>query len=308
MKSPITTQRISPLLRALLLAIGFAALTTTSHAATYYLQATTGNTDWTSNTSVWWNQTTGGGSHPSAISGNDFDVNGFFITATNGTNTFPGNSLTLDGGGGVRIRGNTTISNTLSTGGKLYAQDVSGLTYTLTNFNAISGTTSLEEDNGGTANLTVNIGTITGAGNLAATTTSAFNETVVLSLTSGSGWTGNLNVGNGGSPLTLQLGSNLSWDGGLIATNASSRISLGSDTITVSSLTLNGTSLGAGTYSDSYLNTNYGSIFTSATDSGSITVEAMLAPEPSSFALMLCGCGALFVFLRGKRKANQLVS
>lgn len=70
---------------------------------------------------------------------------------------------------------------------------------------------------------------------------------------------------------------------------------------TVGSLTINGFSLGAGTYSYDYLNTNFDAYFNTTGLGGSITV----VPEPGSLCLMAMAAGMAILRKRVRRNAGN---
>lgn len=269
-----------------------------SQAATYYLKTTlSAGNDWnaTGNYSL---TTDGTGASPSgSISGHDLDFFGRSVNTSSNATTFNGSSLTLNGGTlGLRNNGAKTIGNFIAgTGtGTLNFTDSTTASLVVTSFTATTNSlTRLGDLNGSGVSTAithaVGITTLTGSGDLTVTASSGVNpggsKVIVLTVTNATNFTGDIDLTQGANLAYLQFGNDAVFgSGGLIATAATSRITLDRN-ITVASLSLNGNSLSAGTYSYATLNGDpgYDTIFTNGAFSGSITV----VPEPATLGLAL---------------------
>lgn len=282
------------------LLLGVAALglcSVPSQAAVYYLKTGVGGTNWGVPTD-WNTQVDGLGTNASTMTGNDFFVtSGRTVGTPSGNSAFGGVSLTIDNGGtfSVRNSGTKTISNLVANSGATFTANTANVllsaTTTIngnTNFNYIAATSTS----------TFNLGVLSGSGNISLSATGA-NDVFIINATSANNYTGTIGWTGSNLPV-LQFGSGLTFGGGLVAADATSRINLDQN-VTFSSLTLNGTSLGAGTYSYLYLNTNYDTIFVNG-GSGSITV----VPEPATVVCVLGGMGVILLARRRVASKNLM--
>jgi hypothetical protein len=274
-----------------------------TQAAPYYWQLTTANidnTDWNNSTPFNTAQD-GTGSSAVGFSGtNEYHVeSGKGIRTPNGASTFSGTlnnaPLYLDGGW-LRVRGasgHSVATLNLTTSSRIYVQDGSVSSLTATILNNSAGTTNLEANSGGGALVfTLNVGTLSGSGNFALNTTAPdpLAKTISLNITTASAWTGNITWADTDT-LVLDFGANTTFGGSLTALGTS-RINLDQN-VTFAAVTLNGTNLDPGTYSYSYLNSNFDTIFLDG-GSGSITV----VPEPATAVCFLGGFGLLMLARR----------
>lgn len=253
-----------------------------AQSAPYYLQANSPNTaagNNINNVANYWSQTTGGGTNPGAMAGNDFSNNGWDIRvspgSTAGSVTFLGNSLILtNGSASMRVAGGTATVGTINSLGGTGIYSGGAATLAVTTFTNAGNTTLVNSGASGTI-FHLNSTTLSGGGDLILNSTTGTGRKIQLTISTGTGFDGDI-LWTGTNLPVLQFGNNLSLGGGLIATNAASRIFL-DKAVTLASLTLNGTSLAAGTYTYSYLNTNYDTIFVDG-GSGSITVVPPIQP------------------------------
>lgn len=269
-------------------------------AAVYYIQANspnnaTGNN--INNVGNYWDQTSGGGIHPASMAGNDFSNNGWDIRispgSTAGSVTFLGDSLILNNGSAsMRVAGGTATVGTINSLGGTGIFSGGAATLAVTTFSNAGNTTLVNSGTSGTI-FHLSSTTLSGAGDLILNSTTGTGRNIQLTINTGTAFTGDI-LWTGTNMPVLQFGNNLSLGGGLIATNAASRIFLNRD-VTFANLNLNGSNLAAGSYSYSYLTSNYGTIFTSG-GSGSITV----VPEPSVVFLVALGL-ALIIYFRRRR-------
>lgn len=281
--------------------LSFAAL---SHSAPYYTQAnmTAGNQT-IENLSLWFDQSTGGGNSPLTFNGNQFYSNGFALRSGISSTTW-GNASTalfLNSGIGVGQLGTNTltIANLTTYAGasaRINPRSNNGIAnLAVSNFTNDVNTMLDSTSSNINRSISLSIGTLTGAGDFLIHGNSGGTNgaDVFLSVTNASGFTGDIRWGTSANTV-LSFQNDLNSAGALIALSTS-RISLHQD-VSFASVTLNGFSLAQGTYSYSYLNTNFDAIFLDG-GSGSITV----VPEPATG--MLLGVG-LMVFL-GKRSARR---
>lgn len=123
------------------------------------------------------------------------------------------------------------------------------------------------------------------------------NNVLTIDATSASGYTGNFVwIGSSSNIVALDFGSALTFGGGLVANDSNSRISLDQD-VTFASVTLNGVSLAADTYTLAELEAIAPTIFNDV-GSGSITV----VPEPGT---ALCFLGGIGVLLSARRRVSS---
>lgn len=263
-----------------------------AHAAEYYLQASQGTSATWNQLSQWFDQPSGGGSNPATFAGHDFFSNGFTVrTGTGGftfgnatTNLFLNSKIVVRTGGSPNF---STVPNLITSGTAQIAAGAGSAALAVTNFTN-GTTTNFTGDSTSGRNLTVNIGTLDGAGDLALFQTT----TVHLSITDASGFTGNITWGDASNSV-LNFGNDLVSGGGLVALGTS-RIALDQN-VTFASVTLDGVSLAAGTYSFTALNLAFDDIFV---DGGSGSIHVV--PEPASAALVLAGAGLAL----GRRRAE----
>ncbi len=157
-----------------------------------------------------------------------------------------------------------------------------------------AGTTTFSASAGRSFDLTITeklngSGTIVFSGGA---TTSNFRLT---NIANAADFTGTFSLTGG----TLLFAADLSASKASLTIGSGTLVNL-SHSVSVSALNIAGTTLANGTYSYTWLNENFGTIFTAGSvDNGSITVGVI--PEPSAFAA-LAGLGALaFATLRRRR-------
>lgn len=222
--------------------------------------------------------------------------NGFTLRTPENTsvNTFAGAKLILNGGS---LSMKTTNNSARAIVGSL---ETSGTTSIVAaNANHYHALEAVIFDQAGTTNFTASAGrsidlivnTLSGTGTMTFTggaTTSNFR----FHITNASAFTGAFEF-NAGS---LLLQNDLSLGGSInIATGSLVNLTHG---VSVAGLSIAGDNLGPGTYSYSWLNTNYSAIFTAGSvENGFISV----IPEPSSFAA-LAGLGVLAVAALRRRR------
>lgn len=202
-------------------------------------------------------------------------TNGFNLRSPSGNTPFGGARLTLDAT--LLMRNNQTAN---------HVQAVHGSTFSVGDNNLRRLTVTLFEQSGTTTYVTSTsnarghgliYSTLTGNG------TMQFNGLATASpflfdIADATGYSGEFMFNQG----TFSFDQNLSSAASLTI-SGTSIVNL-THAIAVTSLNINGDNLGAGTYNYSYLNTNYGSIFTSGSfEDGMITV----VPEPSAYALIV---------------------
>lgn len=298
MKNPSIFTR--PELPWKILFVGIAALglfSMPSQAAVYYLKAGVGSTNW-GVASDWNTQVDGLGVNASTMTGNDFFVtSGRTVGTPTGNSTFGGVSLTIDNGGtfSVRNSGTKTISNLAANSGATFTANTTNVLLSATT--TISGNTNFNFI-AASSTSTFSLGVLSGSGNISLSATGA-NDVFIVDATSATNYTGTIGWTGSNLPV-LQFGSTLTFGGGLVAADATSRINLDQN-VTFSSVTLNGMSLDAGTYSYLYLNTNYDTIFVNG-GSGSITV----VPEPATAVCVVGGIGAFFLARRRNVSKNSM--
>lgn len=223
---------------------------------------------------------------------------------TPGTNTgaaandaFAGGTLILDGADllqrstGTRV---ASVGNLITLGGTTIRSGQSAIqNLSVTNFTAYSGNTTFNSLVGRGFNLSIT--NLTGAGNIVFTNGGTYN----LNIANTAGFTGDMSLTAGSLGEVTKLGflADLTFDGALTI-NSGNTVNL-THGVSVSSLAIAGDNLGPGTYTYSWLNSNYATIFTAGSiDNGFISV----IPEPSSFAA-LAGLGVLgFVATRRRRR------
>lgn len=291
--------------RSLPLLLIFSTFGTALQAQNYYLQSNVPAGSGWNTLGVWFNQPSGGGSNPSSMSGNTFQINGFVLRSA--TANFGGASLNNSVAGGatlVQDSGRTIGQFNVSAQGSI-ALNTGGANYTLnvTNLND-AATLNLRAPNTNGV-FTLNVANLSGAGNLvigggSGGSSPNSTSTVSLSVTNASAFTGNI------SPSIGKLTFNNSADFSLadLTLNGASTftINLAND-VTFSSVFGtnfgNGfSSLGEGEYFASDLNTLTGtSIFSGA---GSITV----VPEPEPRVLFLISTAALLVLWRRRNSSS----
>jgi hypothetical protein len=281
----------------------------------YYLKAGGGGTNW-GIASDWNTAIDGSGTNASAMAGNDFNSNGRTFGTPSGNATFPGASLTLNGGTlNLRNGGTKTLTSTPSTspalttvGTVLITANSPGTGLTVNNFVASAGSVTTFQDLQGVTAVastqTLTFTTLSGDGDFSLSAASGVNpggsKTFLLTVASGSGYTGDL-TWTGANATFLQFGNSLTLGGGLIANNSNSRITLDQN-VTLASAIFNGTSLNAGTYSFATLNSLYDTIFADG-GTGSITISPV--PEPSTVALLAGGLGALIFSRRRTTRSKK---
>jgi hypothetical protein len=271
-------------------------------AATYYLQQdmTTANGQTVVTLAAWYDQSSGGGNNATTLNDNSFVSNGYGMRTPTSNTTF-GNantSLTLSSGSGNKLTvrassGNsTTIYKLTSLGGGASLSAGADAILNVSTFTN-SGLTYLDTSYT-TRTFTISFTSVSGAGDLSLTG----GGTVYLSLASASAYTGNITWGNSATTI-LNFNNDVVSDGGLIALSTS-RIVLDQH-LTFNSVSIAGTSLVAGTYDFSYLNSHFDTVFVDG-GIGSITV----VPEPTATELAAIGA-ALFslVLYCGKRRKSS---
>ncbi len=241
-------------------------------------------------------------------SSNNYFTNGWSLRSTtvnggNGTATFTGASLTVDGpnggnGGTLTMKSKTvSIGNLLLSGGSLVTNNVNTgsnqpATLNVTNLTILGSATvsapaTLQGSNTNN-DLTVNITNLKGNGYLQFTNPRNYS----LSVTDASAFTGTLHHNQG----TLTLSSDFNASSATFSMSASGASLTLSNNITVSSFTFGSTTLdvSGSTYTSAQLNT----LFNKTVFSGSgILTIASVVPEPSTLALLAGGavlaiCGA----------------
>ena len=293
------------------------ALIASSQAATVTLNASNpAGTDWTNNT--YWSD------NLAPSSGNDYiaDAKSIRTPATTGDLVFAGDSLTLQNGGGITLKGTGTYTfSDLTINNGLIANG-GGINGT------IAGNISL------TGALTVEAGGYNRSTNISANITSTATTTLTVSnFTSTNGAAGNSTFTGtndfSGVTFSIDMNPNAYAYAGAFSTvsgnftnaagfnvlsgaidfdtdftNAAANLILASGAaitldqdITVKQLVLDGTALAAGTYTFAELNASYDSYFT---DGGSGSIIVSVAPEPSSLALLILGLGSLAFYRRRK--------
>lgn len=264
-----------------------------------------------------------------ASSSHDYVVNANFQVRpvqTGGSQTFPGLNLTLNGTGSLTTDGTlglaqdtnstTNVANLFVNGGVIVAT-TNGLTQTLAGsltFGGPGGTIRTGGNTTAARNITV-ASSILGSG-----TITAYQRGTILLTGSGNSFAGTWSIGGLTNSATLfttfdaqsanSLGTNSSvnlnafasldvdydWStSGSLTLNTNGVLIL-DQALTVGSLTIGGSPLGAGNYSFSFLNTNYDAFFQNG-GSGSITV----VPEPSIFGLFLLGAVGMMALRRRPR-------
>lgn len=263
-----------------------------SHAASFYLTVDMPfGANWNSTPlSTYWNSARdGSGSAPALLAGNDFLTNNHILRTS--ASTFAGATLTLEGGAQDKLFLKNGLNNTATVGsfssvggGSIEQADaVANSNLSVTSYSNSGTGTKLTATAG--RGMTLSVGTLTGSGNFSLQSTG----TVRLSLSSAAGYTGSITFAAAG---TLDFENSLTTGGGLTISNGG-KVQLDQN-VAFSSLTINGSPQGAGTYSYSSLNSTYPTIFL-AGGSGSITV----VPEPA--AALLLGFGLLLLHLRRQR-------
>lgn len=285
----ITSPSRALLLGALVSSVGLAS----AQAADYFLHQSQGagwNWNQIGNTQGWYTARVGG-AFANTVNGGVFDTaghyytNGFQLRSPESVDpqTFAGAKLILENNSSLAIK--TTNGTTaraivphLETQGATTISAANSTHYhnlTVTTFDQ-SGTTTFTANTGRSIDLT--IGALNGAGTIVfsgAAATSNFRLTSI----GADDFTGSFNLTGG----TLLFASDFSTAGSLsIASGSFVNLTHG---VTVDSLSISGTALDDGLYSYSWLNANYGSIFTAGdTVNGFISVGAAAVPEPSAFA------------------------
>ena len=220
--------------------------------------------------------------------------------------TFLGNSITVEANTEILIKGNavTSTGNIILDGGVLrYAPNSAGTATVAGTLNVVSES-YLGLSQTGTSTFNVN-STLTGSGllHLAAGSSSG---TPILNLILGgdlSGYTGTFDLGGSAgsasnNKITLSFSQDYTLSAGLEMGQYSTAdvLDLNYD-LTVGSFTFGATTLDAGTYDVSTLNTDFGNGAQFA-GTGTLTVEAV--PEPGTIALASLGGG--FLLLLGRRQ------
>jgi len=286
---------------ALLAACGFAS---TASATDYYWRGNGGTNYWSA-TALWKPNEDGTGSSPSSISSADTFIVTNVVGAmgtnptSSGTNTFAGGTLVLANGQlSVKATGSglARVTNFITTGGGLIiAAETSNATHNLRveNFNNQSGATRLSASTqGNNRTLNLSIGTLTGSGGFTIDANSGSTRPIKISIDDATGYTGDFGFANGLIDFDNDFAS-----GGSLTLSGTSVLVL-DQSVSFTAVTINGTSLAAGTYSFADLNAAFDAFFADG-GTGSITVAAV--PEPAS-AATLAGAALLgLVALRRRR-------
>ncbi len=268
----------------------------TSEAANYYLHADMSGVTF-DNKSLWFDDPIGGNTmaaNGDDFAGNSFYSNGFIVRTGTSNYTFGNATTTLYTNSKLLVRAgpdNTiTIPNLVRIGTTQIAAGAGHISLNIGNL-ANDAQTNFTGDGVSSRIITLSIDTLTGASNLSLTQTTRVN----LSIGDASGFTGEINWGDSTAGI-LNFNSPLNSSGGLVALSTS-RIELDED-VSFAYVTIDGTTLAPGTYTYSYLKSNFGDIFVDVAEplQGSITV----VPEPAG--VMLLGSGALLM-LRRRRMA-----
>lgn len=242
-----------------------------------------------------------------ASAGNHYFTNGYTLrtpdTAT-GSATFPGASLTINGGdGGARgtltLKAGTTTIGDLQIGAGTISNGVAGgsgnlpATLNVTNFTvqaaAMSSSAAIIQGAFTGNNLTLNVTNLLGEGFLQFGGARNYS----LSVANASAFTGTLNLSQG----SLTIATDLGMGSGAFTMATGASLILGND-LRVSSLSFGGTVATSGIYTSGELN----SFFSTSAFSGDGLVYVSVIPEPSSFAF---GVGALAFGLVGLRRAKR---
>lgn len=281
-----------------------AAIPFQANAAIWYTNGTSQPAGGNWNTlSFWGANPDGSGADPSSIlNTDDFVVNGGTPGAlrtpdTTGTAVFGGQSLTLlaDAGETAQLTLKSKIasignfvttgvgSSVVANGGVGTGSDPFNLSLNITNW-SLSGATILAQTAASSVRtINLSVGTLTGGSSLTFTGLDG-NDFFNMTLTNGLSYTGAMILSDG----TLNFNNNLATAGSL--TLNTSTVLVLDQNLTFSGLTIGATSLGAGTYTYEYLNTNYDAFFAEG-GSGQI----MVVPEPATWGLLTLGGMALLM-------------
>ncbi len=216
--------------------------------------------------------------------------NGFNLRTPSGATPFGGARLTLDAT--LLMRNSQSISHLQAVDGATFTVGVNGVMSLTANLFEQSGTTTYATTVSSRGHGLI-YSTLTGNG------TMAFNgfekaTSFVFNITDASAYAGTFQFNQGTFSFQQDLSSAAS-----LAITANSVVNL-THGITTRSLTIGTDTLGAGTYSYSWLNSNYEGIFTAGSvENGFITV----IPEPSTYSL-LAGGVALLALTRRRRQVS----
>ena len=248
-----------------------------------------------------------------ASAGNDYFTNGYTLRTPDspaGTATFPGSSLTVDGGtggatGALNLKAGTTNITNLSIGnGAILNGNASGgnlpATINITNFTILSAATSsapaaIRGTNSGN-NMTINVSNLSGSGYLSIGGGATGTRDYAVGITDASAFTGTFNLFRG----NLNLTSDLSLESAATFTMNSTNTSLAlNNDLSTWSFSYGGSALAVGVYSSSDLNTHYStSVFSGL---GTLSV----VPEPTSSALVFLAASTFVLVFRMKRRTSM---
>lgn len=308
MFSPLNTMNRTLATTALIAAAFVSVGLTSASAADFYLrQNQTSGHHWhtatTGNLNSWHTTPSGTAVQATAMEATGhYYTNGFTVRSpeNSATNTFGGAKLILNGGG---LSLKTNNGSAIAVVGWLETQGTVAITAAnSTHYHNLevgtfdqAGTTTFSASAGRSIDL--KISDLNGSGSIVfsgGATTSNFRLSNIANAADFSG--------------TFSLiGGSLLLSKDLAAANASLAISSGTlvnltHSITVASLSIAGNNLADGTYSYTYLNNNYGAIFTAGDALNGQIVVGSAIPEPSTSAALV-GVGVLgLAFLRRRRR------
>ncbi|MDR1281525.1 MAG: PEP-CTERM sorting domain-containing protein [Opitutaceae bacterium] len=244
-----------------------------------------------------------------ASTGNHYFTNGYTLRTPTpgggtGTTTFPGASLTVEGGdGGTRgaltLKAKTTIIGNLLIGVGSVANNVNTgtnqpATLVVTNLTILSTATNenaaILQGANTNQNITLNVTNLLGNGYLRFTNPRSY----VLSVANAAAFTGEINLNQG----TLTLATDFAATGATFSMASSGASLVLTGNLSVSSFTFGTTTLSGA--SQSYTSSELNALFSTTAFSGGGNVSIAPVPEPSTLGLLFGGVALAACYRAGK--------